>query len=190
MVREFTNKSNRIREQERQVLNCYFAHSGIQRGKEFVFSENLRLANQVHDGGLAHVGIADKCYTHHLATVLALRSHLAVNLFQFLTEQSNTLSDDSFIRLNLCLTHTTAGGTTSALTVKVRPHTGQTRQHILQMRHLYLRLSIGGLCTVQENLKNEDSAVNDTNGLFVVVLNLVLIVRIERFLYVAELARR
>ena len=117
-------------------------------------------------------------------------SHLAVNLFEFLAQQGDALSDDSFIGLNLRFTHTTAGCSTTALAVQVRPHTGQTGQHILQVRHLHLCFSIGGLRTMEENLQNEDRAVNHANRLLVVVLNLVLVVRIERFLYIAQLTRR
>ena len=84
--------------------------------------------------------------------MLTLGCHLFVDGFELLAKERNSLTDDSFIRLNLGLTHTTVRTAPSSLTIKVTPHPRQSRQHILQMRHLDLRLRVTRLRALKENL--------------------------------------
>ena len=79
-VRQFADEADGVGEQEWQVFDDHFADSGVQSGKEFVFGEDIGLADEIHQGGLAHVGIADKGYSDELTTVAALRLLLAINI--------------------------------------------------------------------------------------------------------------
>ena len=91
--------------------------------------------------------------------MLALRRHLLVDGLELFAQQGDTLTDDAFVRFYLRLTHTAVGATAASLSVEVTPHTRQARQHILQMRHLHLRLRITRLRALQEYLKDQYRAV-------------------------------
>ena len=186
VVRQLTDEAHRITQEERQVVERYLANSGVQRGEEFILCKDLRLAQQVHQCGLAHVGVTYERHAHHLPAVLALGSHLLVYLLEVFSQQGNALSDDTLIRLYLRLTHTTAGGAAASLAVEVRPHTGQARQHILQMRHLHLRLSITRLGTLQEDFQDKYRSVHHADSPFLAALHRT----IQCLLDVANLPRR
>ena len=180
MMRELADKTDGVGEQERQIVDSDLADGGIERGKELVLGKDVGFAHEVHERGFADVGISDECDTHHLAAVLALGSHLTVDALEVFAEQGDAVVDDSAVSLNLRLTRTAVGAATTALTVEVRPHTCQAREHVLQMRHLNLRLGVGGLCALEENLQNKDGAIHDADRL--------LVFAVKGFLDVAELA--
>ena len=181
VVRQFADEADGVGEQERQVLDRHFAYRSVKGSKEFVLREDIGFGEQVHECRFADVRISDECHTNHLSAMLALGSHLFVNGLELLTQQGDTLTDDPFIRLYLGLTHTAVRSSTTALTIQVRPHPRQTRKHVLQMRHLNLRLRIGSLRTLEENLQNQYRSVDHTH------VRLALVV--QRFLYVSNLPR-
>ena len=64
---ELADESNGVGEQEWKILDYDFAHSGAERGKEFVFGKHIALAQKIHQGRLAHIGIAHEGHTGELA---------------------------------------------------------------------------------------------------------------------------
>ena len=182
MMRELADETDGVGEQERQIVDSDLADGSVERGEEFVLGKDVGFAHEVHERGFADVGISDECDTHHLAAVLALGSHLTVDALEVFAKQSDAVVDDSAVSLNLRLTRTAVGAATAALTVKVRPHTCQSREHVLQMRHLNLCLGVGGLCALEENLQNKDGAIHDADRL--------LAFAVKGFLNVTELAGR
>ena len=182
MMRELADETNGVGKQERQIVDSDLADGGIERGKELVLGKDVGLAHEVHERGFADVRIAYECHAHHLAAVLALGSHLTVDALKVFAKQGDAVVDDSAVGLNLRLTRTAVGAATAALTVEVRPHTCQSREHVLQMRHLNLRLGVGGLCALEENLQNKDGTVHDADRL--------LAFAVKGFLNVTELAGR
>ena len=77
MVRQLADESYRITQQERRLLIHYFTCGGIQRGKQFILGKHIDLAQQVHDGALAYIGISYQCYPYISAALLSLGSMLA-----------------------------------------------------------------------------------------------------------------
>ena len=124
MMRQFTDETDRIGEQERQILDRHFSNSRIEGSKEFILREHIGLGEQIHEGGLTDIGIPDERDAYHLSAVLALRSHLLIDGLKLLAQESDALSDDPFIRLNLGFTHTTVGSSSASLAIQVTPHTG------------------------------------------------------------------
>ena len=47
-MRQFADKTNCVGEQERQVLDRYFAYRGIERRKQFVLRKHIGFGEQVH----------------------------------------------------------------------------------------------------------------------------------------------
>ena len=86
-VREFANKPYRVREQERQILENDLAHGGVQCCEEFVFHKHVGVAEQVHDGGFADVGVTHEGDADELLAVSALGLFLLVYFFQPLFQQ-------------------------------------------------------------------------------------------------------
>ena len=180
MMRKLADETDGVGEQERQIVDSDLADGGVEGGKEFVLGKDVGFAHEVHERGFADIRISDECHAHHLATVLALGGHLTVDALEVFAKQGDAVVDDSAVGLNLRLTRTAVGAATAALTVEVRPHTCQAREHVLQMRHLHLRLGVGGLCALEENLQNEDGTIHDADRL--------LTFAVKGFLDVAELA--
>ena len=155
VVRQFPDKTDRVTQQERQILYRHLANGGVQRRKQLILREHLALAQQVHQRRFAHIGITHQRHAYHLPAVLTLRRHLLVYRLQLLAQQGDSLTYHSFVGLYLRLTHTAVGASAAALAVQVTPHARQTRQHVLQMRHLYLRLRVTRLRALQKNLQNQ-----------------------------------
>ena len=162
-MRQFADETDRIGEQERQILDRHFSNGSIESSKEFILREHIGLGEQIHEGGLTDIGITDERDAYHLSAMLALGSHLFVDRFKLLTQEGDTLPDDPFVSFDLRFTHTAVGSTSASLSVEVRPHTRQTRQHILKVRHFDLGLSIGCLGALKEDLEDKNSAIDDTN---------------------------
>ena len=68
--------------EERKIFHHDFSYCGVESGEEFVLGKDLALGEQVHNGALAHVGVADKGHTDESAAVLALSGLLLVYLGQ------------------------------------------------------------------------------------------------------------
>ena len=143
------------------------AHCGVQRGKELVLREDLALGQQVHQRGLAHVGISHQCHADEPSAVLALGAFLFVYLCQALFQQGHAVQDDASVHLQLRLTRSTqthrafptAGARAASLSFEVRPQALQAGQHVLVLRQLYLRLGVGRLCPHGEDVEDERRAV-------------------------------
>jgi hypothetical protein len=48
--------------------------------------------------------------------------------------------------------------------LEVRPHPGQSRQHVLELRQLHLHLRFGGPCPNREDVENELGAIHHSLG--------------------------
>ena len=96
------------------------AHRGVKGGKELVFGEDVTLGEDVHQSGLAYVGVADQGDTDELAAVLALHRHLAVDDLEFGFEVGDAVLDDTAVGLKLRLPRATHPHA-STLALEVRP---------------------------------------------------------------------
>ena len=77
--RQFADEPDRIRKQERQVVEDHLADRGVERGEELVLGKNLALRNKVHQRRFADVGIAHQRHADHRTAVGALDRHLTVD---------------------------------------------------------------------------------------------------------------
>ncbi len=134
-------------------------------GEELVLREHVGLRQDVHQGALADVRIADERKPHQGAAVAALGGHLAVDLLQVLLEFRDPLLDDPAVHLDLGFTHTAAGAHAATLPLQVRPHTGEPGQHVLIMSQFHLHLRIGSLGPLGENLQDQARPVDDVGAL-------------------------
>ncbi len=173
---EFADEADRVGEQEREVLDGDLADGGVERGEQLVFGEHLGVGKEVHECGFADVGVADERDADEFATVAPLRLHLFVDALEVRAQEGDALLDDALVHFDLRFTCASVGGGSTAQTVEVRPHTGEAREHVLKPCHFDLRLGIGRLRTLGEDVEDERRAVLDRNG--------------ECFLDVAELSRR
>ena len=81
---KFADEAHGIGEKEGQIVYYYFSHSGVERGEQLVLGEYIAFAQQVHERGFAHVGVAHQRHAGELAAVFALHGFLAVDMAQFL----------------------------------------------------------------------------------------------------------
>ncbi len=75
---QLADKSYRVGEQEGQVVDYHLAYGGVECGEKLVFGEYLALAQEIHECGFAHIGVAYKCHAGKLATVFSLYCLLPV----------------------------------------------------------------------------------------------------------------
>ena len=166
---QFADEAHCVGQEEGQVLDDHLAHRRVECGEEFVLCEDVALGQEVHDGRLAHIGIAHEGHADESAAVLALCRLLLVDLLQALFEQSDALQDDAAVHLELRLTRSAqthaalsaSAARAAALALKVGPQALQTRQHIAILRQLHLRLGVGRLCAHGEDVEDERRAVQD-----------------------------
>ncbi|OPZ41698.1 MAG: hypothetical protein BWY93_02210 [Euryarchaeota archaeon ADurb.BinA087] len=105
-MRQLADETHRIRKQEGQVAQHHLPHGGVKGGKELVFRKQVTLADQVHQGRLPDVGIADKGNPDHFLPPLAADTHLGVDLLQLLLKLRDLVTNDTAVSLNLSLTRT------------------------------------------------------------------------------------
>ena len=99
VVGQLAYESHRVGQQEGQIVHDDFTYRSVQGGKELVLGKHLALGKEIHECGLAHIGIAHKSHTDHTATVAALGGLLTVYLGQALLEQRHAVEDDTAVHL-------------------------------------------------------------------------------------------
>ena len=157
---QFADESDSVAKKEGNVLNDDLPDGGIEGGEEFVFGEYVRLREQIHQGTLTNVCVADKSEANHLSTVSALRTHLPVNLGKLFLQTGDSLLYDSAVGLDLGFAHTAAGTPSSPLSFEVGPHTGQARKHVIVFGQFHLHLGVGSLGPLGEDFQDEAGAVD------------------------------
>ena len=157
---KFADESDRVAQQEWNVLDDYLSDGGVEGCEEFVFGENVRFRKQVHKGTLANVSVADKSESYHLSTVPALGAHLPVHLGELFFETGDSLLYNSAVSFYLGFAHTAAGTSSSPLPFEVGPHAGQARKHVIVFGQLHLHLGIGSLGPLGEDFQDEAGAVD------------------------------
>ena len=155
MVGQFADKTNRIRQQQRHILDGNLPYGRIQRGEKFIFGKHLRLAQQVHQGGLPDIRITHQSHPHQLAPVLALYDLLAVYFCQLFFQAGNLVPDNPPVGLYFRLPRSPQADT-SLLPFQVSPHPRQARQQVLVLCQFHLRL---GMCRPRPAGKNVQNQV-------------------------------
>lgn len=160
MCGEFANEADGVGEEHREVVDGDFAHRGVECREELVFGEDVALAEEVHEGRFAHVGVSDESDAREFAAVFALDSLLSVDRAQFLLEASDFVEDDTSVGLNLSFAGT-AHTDAATLTLEVGPHARESREEVLVLSQFDLSLGMGGLGTTGEYVEDEACAVED-----------------------------
>ena len=170
---KFADESDGVGEEERQIVDHYFAHRCVEGGEELVLGEYFRLGQKIHQGRFAYVGISDQSDTGEFAAGLALDGFLAVDSLQFILEERYAAEYYTAVGLDLCFTGT-AHADTAALAFEVRPHPCQAREQVLVLRQLDLSLRgrrLGALC---ENVENQRRAVENLHAQFALYVESLL----------------
>ena len=69
-VGELAYESYRVGKQKRQIVDNHLAHGGVKCGEQFVLGEHIAFAQQIHEGGLAYVGISYEGHSGKFAAIL------------------------------------------------------------------------------------------------------------------------
>ena len=157
---QLADEADGVGEQDGQVVDGNLAHGGVEGGEKLVLGKDVAFAEQVHYRALAHVGVSHQGHAGELAAVFALDGLLLVDGGQLLLQQRDAVEDDAAVGLDLCLTGA-AHADTAALTLEVGPHARQSRQQVLVLGELDLRLGAGRLRAAGEDVEDEARAVED-----------------------------
>lgn len=156
---EFADEADGVAQKERNVLDDHLSDCCVERCKEFVFGENVRLCQQVHQGAFTHVRIAYEGQPDHLSAMAALGAHLSVYLGKLFFKTGNSLLYYASVYLYLGFAHTAAGTPTAPLSFEVGPHAGKPWKHVVVFGQLYLHLCIGGLGPLGEDFQDKAGSV-------------------------------
>ena len=165
--RQFTDKTDRIGQQEGQIVDDNLAHRRVQRSEQLVLGKHVTLREQVHQRAFPHVGVAHQRHPDHTSAIAPLRRLLAVDFGQTLLQKRHPVQDDTAVHLQLCLARTAqphgtlpaARAGTASLTLQVRPQALQTGQHVTVLCQLHLRLGIRRLGTHGEDVEYQRRTV-------------------------------
>ena len=157
---ELADESHGVGQQEREIVDGDFAHGGVECGEKLVLGKDVALAQQVHQCGFSYVGVAHQGHAGEFAAVFALDGLLAVDVGQLLLEPGYAALDDASVGLDLCLARASHADT-ALLTLEVGPHSCQSREQILILRQLHLRLGRGGLCAAGEDVEDQARTVEN-----------------------------
>ncbi len=147
-----------VGEQKRQIVDNDLAHRGVERGEKLVFGKHLALAQHIHQSRLAGIGIAHESHARELAAVFALHGLLLVDGAQLLLQQRYFRQDYTAVGLDLRLARA-AHAYTAALAFEVSPHARKSRQQILILGQLDLRLGVGRTRTLGKDVEDETGTV-------------------------------
>src|SRR5690606_34888724 len=109
-------------QQERCSVEHYFPGSGIQRGEQLIFREDIRLAEDAHDRAFTHVGIAHQRGAYEFSALLTLCGSLLVYFGEAFPEQGNFILYDPPVRFYLRFSRSPAAYP-ATLAFQVGPHT-------------------------------------------------------------------
>ena len=145
------------------------AHGRVQGCEQGVLHEHARVGQTVQQGGLTGVRVTGNSHRGHAvaAAVQALRLAGRGHRGNFTLELGHAGAQAAAVHLNLGFTGTaradalTGGGTATGLTGQGGAPTAQTRQHVLQLGQLDLRLTLAGLSVLCKDVENQGGAVDD-----------------------------
>ena len=157
---ELANETYRIAHQERQIVDSNLADCGIESSEELILGKHIAFAQEVHQSRFSDIGIANESHTNEFASILALSSLLAVNLFEFFLQQGNTVEHYAAVCFDLGLTRSTHTDT-ALLSFEVSPKTCETRQEVLVLGKFNLCLGSRCLSSAGKDVENEACAVED-----------------------------
>ena len=166
---QFTDKSDGIGQQERQVADDDLAHRRIEGGKEFVFGKDFGLGKQIDEGRLAHIGVSHEGHADEPPAIFSLCRLLPVYVRQALFQQGHAVQDNPSVHFQLRLarsaqSHASLSATaarSAALAFQVRPQALQSRQHVPVLRQLHLGFGVGRLRAHRKDVQDQRSAVQD-----------------------------
>ena len=160
MVRELTDEADGVGKQEGYAFVGDLPHRGIQGGEELVLGEDVAFRQQIHQGRLPHVGIADQRYADHGVATLTAGFGLLVDLLEVLFQLGDLIADDPAVRLDLRLTGTPHADT-APLPFQVGPESAEAGEEVLHLRQFHLSFGLGGLGAAGEDVEDERGAVDD-----------------------------
>ena len=157
--REFSDKSYGIAQKERYIAYYDLSDGGVEGGEKLVLGKYVRLRKEVHQSGLAYIGISDEREPYELAAVASLGGHLPVYLRKLFLEPGYPFPYYAPVYLNLAFTHSSAHSYTAPLPFEVGPHSGEPGEHVVVSRELHLHLRVRGLRPLREYLEYEARTV-------------------------------
>ncbi len=150
-VREIAHESDRVGEEERLSIGQLDApRRGVEGGEELVLCEDVGPREQVEEGALSRVRVADDGGLANalVGALLALGLADPANLVEFFLDPVDAAAGETPVDLDLLLALAAGGGSaalatarSAALPVEVRPHPGETGQGILHAREFDWRVA-------------------------------------------------
>ena len=105
---QFADKPNRIAEEKGGLLVYHLSGSSIQCCEELIFGKNIGLAQHIHKGAFAHIGIPYQCHTDISAALFALGHSLLVYFLQPLAQEGDFVLYYTAVSFNFSFTGATA----------------------------------------------------------------------------------
>src|SRR6266566_5556864 len=164
MVREFANKSHGVRE----AIAIAFAHvhlarQRVERGEQAILDEHVLTGDGFEQTRLAGIGVADEGGGRQIAATLPLIGTMLGDVFEPLLEHRDLATNDAPVGFQLRFAGTSESDAT-ANTRQVRPHAGEPRQQVLELRQLHLELRLVTARARREDVENDFGAIHHAHA--------------------------
>ena len=144
------------------------ARGRVQGGEELVLRVDVRGGQRVEQRALPGVGVSDERDNRHRRFLppVAVEHPVGLHLVQLLLQELDAVAQEALVDLDLLLAHALdlpSRAAAARRAVQVRPHPRQSRELILQLRHLNLQLPLRGPRALTEYVQDEHRAVAHPN---------------------------
>ncbi len=162
-VRKFADETDRVGEEHfLPVRQDELTGGGVKSREEPVLGKHSCSREAVEKRRFSGVGVANQRGDRPVSAEAALALHGAVlaHAAQIAFQAGDAFLNAAAVDFKLCLAGA-ACSNSACLTRKVGPHSGETRQKILQLRKLDLEAALTSSRTSRENIENQLGAVQD-----------------------------
>ena len=160
------------------------ARGRVQGGEELVLRVDVRGGQRVEQRALPRVGVSHERDNRHrrFFPPVSVEHPVGLNLVQLLLQKLDAVAQEALVDLDLLLAHALdlpSRAAAARRAVQVRPHPRQSRELILQLRHLNLQLPLRGPRALAEYVQDEHRAVAHPNLTVQVLLDVSVLPRRE-----------
>ena len=163
LVRQLVDETHGVAHDHRLTLaQAHAPGRRVERGEQHVLDRGGFFAHQgVQQGRLAGVGVAHDGHGGQQTALARASRRLATapHFFHALPRLLDALAEHPAVGLELGLARAPAGADAASHAREVRPHAGETRQLVLQLRQLHLDAALVRVRPLGEDVEDDAAAV-------------------------------
>ena len=164
VVGELANESDGIAQDDVFAIEVKLSRGAVECGEELVFNVDVGACQAVRERGLACVRVTDNADLENVRSLVCLLLTCIFNLLKLFLEFLDALTNHTAVCFELRLARPLGADAAIVLAAKVRPRTGETRHHVLQLRDFDHQAAFSGDGMFRENVQNKPRAVENLDS--------------------------